>query len=156
MFWTLIIGWKNAEAANIQEPLLKIRESASTAIEEFEKVVQIKKNTRENLEQTTSRAKEIIAKATRGEGRNINEFIDRLALLRASKGEMIALRDLRYVDVELVQEYEEELSEISDKVSQSCVRFLLRDEALEPYINKVSQLSDGVAAVTKVVDAKKA
>lgn len=143
------------EAAKIEESLILIKESASTAIEEYEKVVRLKRSSNERLNEIIDRAKDVISKSMRGDARNIDEYIERLSLLRVSKGEVLSLKDLRYIDLNLVEEYENELIEISDNISQKCARFLLRKEALNPYSDKVASLSKSVSKVAKVVEAKK-
>lgn len=142
------------EAANIEVPLLEIKDSASTAIEEYEKVLRIKKSTAERLDEVFAKAKAAISKSNRGDAKTIDEFIERLSQLRISKGEVLSLRDLRYADLESIEEYEKNLVDISDKVSQNCVRFLLRKEALSPYTEKVTKLNSRVEKVAKVVEAR--
>lgn len=143
------------EAMLVEEPLLRIKESASSAIEEYDKVVRIRKNTKDRLVEVESKAHEAMSKAKRGDARNINEFIERLSLLRIAKGELLSLKDLRYIDLDLIDELENKLSEVSALVSQHCVRFLLRKEALDPYRNKVKGLQEKVESVAKVMEAKK-
>ena len=143
----------NGEAFQLSEPLQQIKTSASQAIEEYEKVIRIKKNTRERSAEITQKADDIISRAKRGEAKTIYEFVERLALLRASKGEVISLKELRYMDLEVVGDYEKKLSEITDQVSQSTVKFLLKKEALAPYREKVEELNTSVEKVSKVVDA---
>lgn len=143
------------EAMQVEDPLLRIKESASSAIEEYEKVVRIRKNTEQRVEEVEKKAKEAMSKAQRGDARNINEFIERLTLLRIAKGEALSLKDLRYINLDLIEGLEKGLNEISALVSQQCVRFLLRNEALEPYREKVAALNKKVETVSKVMDAKK-
>lgn len=143
------------EAFDIKTPLVDIKSSASTAIEEYEKVLRIKKNTREQSQEITSRADEIISRAKRGESASIDEFVERLSQLRTSRGEIISLKDLRYADLESIDAYEKELIEVTDKVSQQTVKFLLKKEALSSYDVRVEKLSAEVEKLEKVVDAKK-
>lgn len=146
--------WLNhQEAQQLKEPLQEIKKSASTAIEEYEKVIRIKKNTREKSGEITGRADDIISRAKRGTAATIDEFVERLSQLRTSKGEIISLRELRYIDNDLVAKYEKELSEITDLVSERTVHFLLKKEALQPYRDKVEKLNKQLEKVKKVVDA---
>lgn len=143
----------NEDAFSLAEPLRQIKASASQAIEEYEKVIRIKKNTRERAGEVTQKADEIVSRAKRGDAKTIYEFVERLALLRISKGEVVSLKELRYMDPEVVSDYEQKLAEITDTVSQNTVKFLLKKEALAPYREKVEQLSKEVEKVQKVVDA---
>jgi hypothetical protein len=143
------------EAFNIKAPLQQVKETASTAIEEYEKVLRIKKNTREKSQEITGRADEIISRSNRGESANINEFVERLGQLRTSRGEIISMKDLRYVNLELIDSYEKKLIEVTDNVSQLTVKFLLKKEALNSYDERVEKLSAQLEKLDKVVDAKK-
>ncbi len=143
------------EAMFVEEPLVQIKASASSAIEEYEKVIRIRKNTQERSAEVEEKAIEAMSKAQRGDARNINEFIERLSLLRIAKGEVLSLKDLRYIDLEWIDDLEIKLSDISALVSQQCVRFLLRKEALDPYREKVKGLNGKVETVAKVMEAKK-
>ncbi len=146
--------WLNhAEAQQLKEPLQEIKKSAGTAIEEYEKVIRIKRNTSEKSAEITGRADDIISRAKRGTAATIDEFVERLSQLRTSKGEIISLKDLRYMDAEVITKYEKELSEITDLVSQRTVSFLLKKEALQPYRDKVEKLNKQLEKVKKVVEA---
>tara|TARA_R110002096_G_scaffold276109_2_gene469936 strand:- start:374 stop:5287 length:4914 start_codon:yes stop_codon:yes gene_type:complete len=148
--------WLSHEEAHfVEEPLLLIKESASSAIEEFEKVVRIRRNTKERSKVVEEKANEAMSKAQGGNARSIHEYIERLSLLRIAKGEVLSMKDLRYIDLELVDNLEARLEEISALVSQHCVRFLLRSEALNPYREKVSSLQTQVEEVSKVMEAKR-
>src|SRR5690606_14604847 len=85
----------------------------------------------------------------------ISLFVNGLAGLRTVTGEIIALKDLRYVDLEAVETLEKETTEHSAKLSQLCVEFLLREDALDPYRERSRQLHEGIQQVGKVADANK-
>ncbi len=148
--------WLNhAEASNIQEPLSEIRNTAATAIDEYEKVLRIKKSTKEKSDEVFEQTKDIISLAKRSESATIQDFVDRLSQLRTVRGELISLKDLRYSDVERITTTEQELVEITEQVSQQTVAFLLKKKALQPYDDHVQSLSTSVEELKKAVDAKK-
>jgi hypothetical protein len=146
--------WLNhKEAFALSEPLQRIKNAASQAIEEFEKVVRMKKTTADRFAEVAGKAGDIIKRSKRGDAKTIYEFVERLGLLRKSKGEIISLKELPYVDTEKIQEYEQELSQITEKLSQSAAAFLLKKEALEPYRTKVAELNKAIEKADKVVKA---
>jgi MoxR-like ATPase len=145
----------NGEAYEINQPLQAIKQASSSAIDEFEKVLRIKRNTSQQTEEITQAAQEVIRRAKRGTGKTIYEFIERLNQLRLAKGEVASLRDLRYVDVGLVEHFEKELTQVGDTVSDQTVRYLLKEEALDPYRDQVTNLTTAVNEVKKVVDANR-
>ncbi len=143
------------EAFKLKEPIRAIRESAGSAIAEYDRVVEIRKNSNEALATVAAEAEKLIAKSGRGEAKDIDAYVARLSLLREVRGKMIALREMRYIDEIKVAEFEKELTEVSEKVSKNCADFLLKKEALEPYEKRVENLEAQVEKVQKVVEAAK-
>lgn len=137
----------------LSNPLKAIRETATAAVDEFEKVISIKANTKTSVAEVTALADGLIGKIKKTTAKSIDEFVGFLSRLRKVRGEVISLKELRYIDLALVESYESTLSEFSDDTSQNCVKFLLKDKALLPYENRVGKLSKAIEAVEKVVDA---
>jgi hypothetical protein len=81
--------------------------------------------------------------------------VNGLAGLRAVTGEIIALRDLRYVDLPAVEALEKEASEHAARLAQLCVDFLLKPEALQPYRTRSDELHTAIKEVMKVAEANK-
>ena len=147
--------WINHEdAANLGEPLGQIKAAASSAVDEFEKVVRVRKNTSEQTERVTDETRELLNSVGRKRFETIDEFVDSLASLRRVRGEIIGLKELRYVDAELVDSLEQEVIEATEQLSERCVQFLLRDDALLPYERHVQEEQAGIEHLTKVADAK--
>jgi hypothetical protein len=148
--------WLNkAETYRLDEPLLEIRSSASAAIDEFEKVVRMKASTRKETERIEVKTKELFALIRRTTTNDINEFVKLLSELRILRGEIISLKDLRYVDTDIVNKREEEVKEQTAKLSASLVDFLLQPTSLQPYEKQVTVLQENISKVEKVVDANK-
>ena len=147
--------WINHDdAANPGESVGQIRDAARSAVDEFEKVVRVRRNTKEQTESVRERTRELLNTVNRQRFEKIDEFVQSLAGLRAVRGEIIGLRELRYVDLEMVEQLEGEVSEQTDRLSHRCVEFLLRPDSLQPYADKVAQEQAGISSLTKVADAK--
>ncbi|CAA6824693.1 MAG: ATPase [uncultured Aureispira sp.] len=129
----------NEEAFNLGEPLTAIKMSANTAIDEFEKVQSIKKSTREAIRTTQKSAVTLFKEISSTSYLKIDQFVQNLADLRVVRGEVISLRELRYTDIPLIEELEGQAVEINAKLSSECVSFLLKDDALQPYLERVSE-----------------
>jgi hypothetical protein len=149
-FW---IG--NPECFNLKEVLLEIRSTADAAIEEFEKVRRLKQNTAAETKRVEGQTKEILSAILRQRFDHIDHFVRSLADLRSIRGDIIALRDLRYVDTELVERLERDVIEQSDRLAQRCVQFLLQPTALAPFEKRIDEESARIETLTKVADAKK-
>lgn len=141
------------EAYSLDIPLKAIRETATAAVDEYEKVVSIKANTKAKVEEVTQQADELTRNIKKTNAKSIDEFVGFLSQLRKVRGEVIGLKELRYIDLAMVEEYESTLAEFTDSTSQSCVKFLLKAEALKPYEQRVEELSKTIEDVKKVVDA---
>ncbi|MEO2018554.1 MAG: DNA repair ATPase, partial [Fuerstiella sp.] len=147
--------WLNREDTfNLAETLGEVKAAASAAVDEFDKVVRVKKNTAAETSTTKNRTKEILAQVRHRRFEHINDFVSSLSDLRAVRGNIISLRDLRYVDTDLIVELEKDVAEHTERLSRSCVGFLLRPASLEPYEQKVRDEQAGIEHLTKVTDAK--
>lgn len=148
--------WTNdQEAFALAEVLNEIKNASSAAIEEFEKVTRVKKSTQEQIEKVAQNATALMREIDRKIFKEVDEFVEYLAKVRTVRGEVISLKDLRYTDLALVDEFETKLSEKNDRLSQKCVEFLLREDSLAPYEHKVEQQEAAILEVTKVSDADK-
>ena len=143
------------ETHELNIPLMAISETANAAIDEFEKVVQLRKNASKITKETQEKAQEIFGKVKSSSFRSIDDFVQILAALRTFRGEVIGLKEVRYVDLAFVGQLEEETITYTDKVSQRCVLFLIDDKALAPYHDRVSEKQGQIDGVKKVIEAKK-
>lgn len=144
----------DAATENLAEPLGEIREAAQAAISEFEKVVRQRENTRQEVQRVTKRVRELITAIGRERFENIHAFVAALADLRAVRGEAISLRDLKYVEPGTVDKLEQEVGEHTEKLSQRCVDYLTRPEALVPYHERVAEQAGRIEGLSKVAEAK--
>lgn len=140
--------WINEEDAfNLGAPLTDIRSSANAAIDEFEKVQNIKKSTREAIISTQKKAVTLFKDISTTSYNKIDQFVQHLADLRIVRGEVISLRELRYTDLPLIEELETQAAEINATLSKDCVNFLLREDALQPYLDRVAEAQGEIETV---------
>jgi MoxR-like ATPase len=138
----------------LDQPLKKIRETAHAAIEEYEKKVRVERGTRESVEQTQTKALDLFAKIKRETFDSIDLFVQVLAELRVLRGEIIGLKELRYVDTGLVEDLEQQAAEANQNIAQDCIQFLLQEDALAPYGKKIEAASTSREKITTARDAK--
>ncbi len=144
----------NEDTGGLATPLAEIRNAAASAIDEFEKVVRVKRNTAGETTRVEGETRTIIADVGRRRFETIEDFVDSLAALRRIRGDIITLRDLRYIDNTLVEQLEGEVVEQNESLSHRCVEFLLRPASLAPYENKVAAELADIEGLKKVSDAK--
>lgn len=141
------------EAFNLRVTLSGISEVAHSAISEFEKVVKVRRSTAEAFAQIEADVNALIRTLKSSKIRTIDDFVKRLAQIRDVRGRVISVKELRYIDVEAVEAFEEKLKAENDNLSEKCVKFLLKPEALDFYRDKVSELQQSVGELDKVIDA---
>ncbi|WP_187262416.1 DNA repair ATPase [Pontibacter beigongshangensis] len=141
------------ETYNLAAPLAAIRQTATAAVEEFEKVTNIRKNTKQQLEQVLGKADALLHQLKFQKAEHINDYVGYLAELRTIRGEVVSLRDLRYVDLMKVEAYEAQLQDFTQNMANATVTFLLKPDALHPYEQKVQHLNAAIEAVAKVIEA---
>ncbi len=144
---------QHQEAQKLAEPLQEIKDAATAAIDEFEKVTHIRQNTNDRVSGVLGGAEELLKKVNRERASKIQDYVDFLTQLRSMRGEVISLKELRYVEVAPVETMEKSLADAQGKVSQKTVAFLLGPESLKPYQQRVKELEGQVAATEKVVKA---
>ncbi len=142
--------WLKHEDASLEEPLREIRQTATAAIDEFEKVNSIRENTRQQTRKVLGEAEELIRRIKRKRAEHILDFVASLSDLRRLSGAVISLKELRYADTEAIEQQEKELQKFGKEVSAGCVKFLLRDDALKPYQQKVKELEAAIEEAGKV------
>ena len=145
---------REAETAQLSEPLSEIHNTANAAIDEFEKVVQLRKKAATITRETQEKARILLGKIKSSSFRSIDDFVSILAQLRALRGEIIGLHEIRYIDKEFIASLEAEVVEYTKKISQRCVTFLLDDKALIPYHDRVSEKQKALQDIKKVIEAK--
>lgn len=141
------------EAFDLKTPVEQIKNAAASALEEFEKVVRVRKATADQVAQVTGKARQIMAAIPYSNLHEIGLFVQSLAQLRTVRGELIALKELRYVDLALVDSTEQQVTEHTAKLSQLCVEFLVKPEALQPYHQRATELHARIATVGKGAEA---
>jgi len=145
---------KREETHRLDEPIYAIKESAVSAIDEFEKVVKLKKNTAKETKETFTKADELFSLIKREHLSSINDFVDQLAGIRVIRGELISLKSLRYVELAKVEDYEKQSEKFNDSLSEKCINFLLAENALQPYVERVDVIREQTAKIEKVIEAE--
>ncbi|MCC3155509.1 DNA repair ATPase [Hymenobacter sp. BT770] len=146
--------WLREPAAQaLSEPLRDIQQAANAAVEEFDKVLTIRKSTGAETQRVLAKADELTGRSKRTAATDVNEYVQLLAELRGVRGEVISLKELRYVELPAVEKAAAELEQTSKDVAGQTVDFLLKDDALKPYAGRVQAIADAIEQVQKVAEA---
>lgn len=142
------------EVHQLNEPLLEIRKIAHAAINEFEKAQEIKNKTAQTVAELKDKCEQILSETSVISYQSLDQFIAVLAQIRGLRGEIIGAKELKYVEITILQSLEEQLHERAESLSNACVSFLLQDNALLPYQEKVVAINQQIADLKKAIDAK--
>ena len=145
----------NPEGFGINESLKTLREAANQAVDEFDKVLRLQREAVAQVEAVRKRCSERFDEIRRANFRSLGDYVKNLAALRALTGELITLKDVRYIDVAALEAAGQEVAEQTSRLSTSAVSFLLKPEALDPYRKAAADLLAAAQAVTKVAEGKK-
>ncbi len=138
----------------LNEPIEEINKASNAAIDEFEKVVQLRKNAQNQSKLIQQNSEELFNKIKSTSFKSIDEFVALLTRLRSLRGEAISLKEVRYIDLEYIEVLEEQIGEQTKKISERCVQFLLNPNALQPYHDALKDKKEFIATVEKVIVAK--
>ncbi|NWK55957.1 DNA repair ATPase [Verrucomicrobiaceae bacterium N1E253] len=141
------------EAYKLSDPLREINAAANSAIDEFDKVVRLRQSTGEQTTATQESVRTLIRQVEHSPPDDIQGYVHQLTSLRTLRGDIIGLRDLRYVDLDLVASLEQDVVTATETVSQKTVNFLLTPEALDSYRSAVDEQKASIAKLKKVTEA---
>jgi hypothetical protein len=144
----------SADGFQVDGALRQVREAADKAVDEFDKVRRLQREAVERVKDVRKRCTDQFQNVRRASFRVLNDYVLNLASLRKLRGELITLKEVRYVDVAQVEELEKQVVTQTDELSNSCVKFLLKPEALEPYRKQAADHLAAVDRVAKVSEGK--
>ncbi len=133
------------EVGDIKGLLGDIVDTAELVVEEFIKVRAMRKDAARHLEEAEDRQSDILVDTRYSDWRRLDRFVEGLGDLREHRGHLITLHDIRYIDDERLDELEEEIVERYDELSKATVKFLLGDDALAPYHERLDELAENSA-----------
>ena len=130
-------------------------EVADKAVEEFDKVRGLQREAARRVAEVRTRCEERFNTVRRASFRTLADFVQNLCGLRHLRGELIALKDVRYVDLAQVGESERAVVAQTAELAKSCVTFLLQPAALEPYRQNAAGYQAAVEKVAKAAEGRK-
>jgi hypothetical protein len=143
------------ETHRLAEPLRRIQETANTAVEEFDKVVRVRRETERATQESQAATDELLKAIQRSSFDSVDQFVGKLSSIRAQRGHAAGLRELRYVDEQIVLELENQLAEAAERLGQRCVQFLLAPKSLDPYRVRIVEAEGRIEQVKTAADGRK-
>ncbi len=141
------------EAHDLKSILVEVKATAEAALGEFEKVSRMRKTAAEQTATLQEKSQKALGAAANTDPTDILGFVQLLTSLRELRGQIIALRDVRYTDAAEIDRMDKAVADGADKLSAKCVTFLLKPESLDPYRKQISEQQARVPALAKVTEA---
>ena len=114
----------DAEVEDMAKTLREVIKTSQLVIDEFEKVRAMQQQARVALREAEDEQKRLFGDIRYGNWREISRFVDGLDGLRAQRGRLITLREIKYMDLGRVDELEQSVIDQYDKISKATVEFL--------------------------------
>ncbi len=132
----------------------EIKNAATAAIDEYEKVVQLKAVAARQLAAVETEARTLLNTLRLEPQDRIQDHVAALTGLRGLRGKAIALNDVRYIDGPRVAALDAKLKEQGELQARRCVEFLLGDNAMTPYAERIAALDERVRELSKVAEGE--
>ncbi|XZE35516.1 DNA repair ATPase [Pirellulaceae bacterium SH501] len=145
----------NPDAGELATPIRLIREAAESAVNEFDKVVRVRQQSEKALADAKAAADELIKKVDRQKFDQIEQFVDGLANVRSQRGNVVQLKELRYIDIAAVDLLEKELIEFSQRLGNRCVQHLLHADSLLVYQTRIAEFKLQGGQAKSAADGRK-
>ena len=142
-----------SEALDLGSSLGEIRTTAELIVDEFEKVRLIKQRARDALAEAESELEVLFRQVNSLAKTTVDHFVEGLAQLRAQRGHLISLREMRYIDRERLDALEARVVEETSRLGGETVSFLATEDALTPYLAEIEKLDARIDLVEKTADA---
>ena len=144
--------WLGHEEVQLDAILKELRRTAELIVDEFEKLVAMRKRASDALDGARAKQAELLAEIRAADFHSVDAFMRALTSLRHQRGALVTLKEIRYVDEAGLKALEDEVVEHFDRTSRACVGFLLEDDALVPIRGRLDTILTRVADVAKVAD----
>lgn len=144
--------WLGEPSVALAEQVRAVKASAELILDEFEKVLALEKRARDGMADAEAQVGQLLARTAPGVLANTQEFMGALQALRAQRGKLISLKEVRYVDVARLDALEAQLVEQAAAVGQACVQFLLTPTAFDPVKAELARAQSQVDALARTAE----
>ncbi|RYZ91700.1 MAG: DNA repair protein, partial [Moraxellaceae bacterium] len=124
---------KDPQLTLIASGLEQIATTTDLVIDEFEKVTAISQASSEALNQAKLKQQQLLALLQPDTWTQAFEYVNAISQIHALRGQLAALKELRYIDVAQIQLLEADISAAQTSLHERSLQFLQQDKALAPY-----------------------
>ena len=143
------------EAGDLGKVVGDIRATAIAAVGEYEKVLRIRADHEQQLEASAAAIRTLESElATSAATSGIDDYVRAMDRIRIQRGQVLALRSLRYADQEKVEALDARLAGLNRQMASACLDCLSAEHALKVYDDALAALEARQQAATRGVDLK--
>ncbi len=134
----------------VDEVLTSISSTAELVIDEFEKVQSIRQQSLKTMAEAEAEQKSIVQGIRPDSWEMAEEYVDALGRLRRQRGHLVTIKGHRYIDTVRITALDAELVEVEATLSEKTVEFLMGEDALSPYLEKMEKINREVETVATI------
>jgi len=136
-----IYHWLGDAQCQGMAPLLReIAATGELVLDEFEKVESIRQQSARAMVEAETRQQALLSGLLIDSWDEVQHFVDALNAINAQRGQLLTIRDYRYIDVARIDAMEADLLAAQDNVAAATSNFLASKAALEPYVLQLGLL----------------
>lgn len=124
--------------------LREVSATGEAVLDEFEKVQGIRAQSAQAMADTSARHRALLSRLDPANWTAIGEFVDALNDISSLRGQLLTIREYRYIDTAAIDAMGKELEDAHDRIGAATGNFLEGEQALVPF-NERLQLLDAAA-----------
>ena len=145
--------WVEDEVVDgVDEILKSISSTAELVIDEFEKVQSIRQQSLKTMAEAETEQKSIVQSIRPDSWEMAEEYVEALGRLRRQRGHLVTIKDHRYIDTIRIDVLDAELTDAESALSEKTVEFLMDEDALSPYLEKMDQINHEVESAVTIAE----
>ena len=130
----------DAVADGLAGLLHEITETAESVLDEFQKVQEIRQQSEVALTNASAGHRSLMGRLQPEGWARLEQFVEALHEVSRLRGQLLTIRDMRYIDVPAVDAMVTSLDTAHDQVGAATAAFLLNPKALAPFDTRLNEL----------------
>lgn len=123
-----------------------ISSTGEAVLDEFEKVQSIAAQSAQGMAQAGHDHRALMARLQPENWQQVDEFVQALNAISQQRGQLLGIRELRYIDTAAIDAMLATLQQAGEQVGAATGRFLASDSALQPFNQRLQQLDEAAQA----------
>ncbi|MDP3814309.1 DNA repair ATPase [Pseudomonas sp.] len=132
----------DAQCQGLAPLLREVAATSELVLDEFEKVESIRQQSARAMSEAETRQKSLLGGLLLDSWDEVQQFVDALNGITAQRGQLLTIRDYRYIDVARIDAMETELLAAQQRTALATSAFLASEKALQPYVTQLKLLDE--------------